>query len=203
MVRFNTMEKIARRELAQGMKRMWTENKAQETGDDNWWKRVLDLCIIGTGGRFRSRKEEIHFAMGMKTTAGRTAQIGQLKERNGRKTYYDDFRSLWMLKQLIDSKLSRDGTDWWLLDLPLPILYSVIFTHTKNNHRDISFFLVLLWELNFKLTVSMTQVGFTVSPAWETLRTAAATIHTGGLASRAGLKAEKYQICKLSLNLVV
>lgn len=49
----------------------------------------------------------------------------------------------------------------------------------------------------------MAQVTLTVTPAWGTLRTAAATIHTGGLASRAGLKAEKYQICKLLLNLVV
>lgn len=49
----------------------------------------------------------------------------------------------------------------------------------------------------------MAQVRLTVSPAYGTMRTAAATIDTGGLASRAGLNAEKYQICKLLLNLVV
>lgn len=49
----------------------------------------------------------------------------------------------------------------------------------------------------------MAQVRLSISPAWGTLRTDIATIHAGGLASGAGLKVEKCQICKLSSFLVV
>lgn len=142
MVIFKTTEKIAWIELAWGVKRVWKKDKAQEVGRWYLMKKGLCSCASQTqveGLEVKKRKCVLPWEWGQQLAPGRTAQTGLLKGRKGRKIYFDDFRSYWMLKQ-IDSKLIRHCTVWWSLDLPLPPPYSVV-----SINRDILSSLVLLW----------------------------------------------------------
>lgn len=100
-------EKISWREFVWGMKKIWREKKILK--ESSWqWKRVLDVCIVGTGKSFRRWKEEmmcfgddVFWERGRQLWRGRTIQTGQLKEKEGRKLYDSSFNIQSILKQLM------------------------------------------------------------------------------------------------------